>query len=110
GACCIGGACIETTPANCQTQGGIASPLGTPCSAANCCGNITEARTASSDGTVLIPFELCEVVVSDITDLVNSANSKSFTAQDGSCPNATIGSRGVNFFGPNADIDALTTA
>jgi len=94
--------------AACTTAGGVFSGLGTPCANVVCCGDITDARLASNEGQNPTGFTLCEVVVADITDLVGSANSKSFVAQDASCPNGAIGSRGVNFFGSNAAIDAVT--
>lgn len=107
GACCAGGTCTETTLDACNTAGGTFSGLGTPCSAVTCCGTITEARTASNDGQSQMLFELCEVVVIDTTDLINSATTKSFVAQDASCPNGAIGVRGIGFAGPNADIDNI---
>lgn len=102
GACCVGEVCSVETQDYCEnTLGGVYQGNGTDCDPNPClsqpCSTIAEAKAAGPD----VGVRLCEVVVASITDLVSSANSKSFTVQDAT--------GGITVYGTNEDIDGLLT-
>jgi Family of unknown function (DUF5689) len=107
GACCISGVCqIATSPNDCCGFGGVYLGEGTACDPGACdpVGTIQDTKSAS-DGD---PITVADVVIVSTTDLISSANSKSFTVQDMS---GTAGAyRGITVFGPNADIDEILGA
>lgn len=104
GACCVGGACqVASSPNDCCILGGVYLGEGTTCTAGICNQVVDlEGAKAAADGT---PITVGDAIIVSTTDLISSANSKSFTIQDMS--GAGGADRGITVFGPNADIDAI---
>jgi len=99
GACCVTTTCQVLTPAACAAANGTYFGDGSTCTNVVCgCQTAASAKAQQGvqDGSGVV---VCDVVVSNLTDLVNSATVKSFHVQDAT--------GGMTVFGSNSIIDNL---
>ncbi len=99
GACCVEAACTIITPADCATAGGTYLGDGSTCTNVVCgCQTAAGAKAQQGiqDASGVI---VCDVVVSNLTNLINSATVKSFQVQDAT--------GGMTVFASTSIIDAL---
>jgi hypothetical protein len=101
GACCSGDSCTVDTQANCLASGHTYMGNGISCTP-NPCVTCISIATAKANGAGF-NVKLCDIVISNKTDLISDLNTKSFQAQQ------TIAgvTRGITVFGSNAEIDAV---
>ncbi len=104
GHCCVGEICHEVTLAECNTMGGTGWAADTYCTP-NPCLNCVTIPAAKLLGTG-VDVQLCDVVVSNMIDLVASSSFASFNVQEQSQLPGQRG--GIAVFGSNADIGAIS--
>ena len=99
GACCYDQTCLIQTQAVCETGGGVYQGDDTGCVPSPCllCTSIPAAKALGTG----VQVALCEIVVNNTTDMVNSENSMSFHAQEADY------SGGITIYGSNEDIEAI---
>ena len=104
GACCNGVTCTY----------GLASACVSPstyygnwraCSPVNPCDRPCETIQDARDADLGVAIQVCDVVVTNMTDVVNDATLKAYHVQDASGPSGAP--RGIQVFGTNALIDAV---
>lgn len=74
-ACCLGGGCVETTPANCTAYAGLPLGAGSSCAESACSGQtLFTACTSGLDGGLTAPLCACADLDGDLdVDLVDFA-------------------------------------